>query len=112
MSTLLPQDSNSQSIPVMRLKTDGAHMINAVTAASARNSTVFAQGTRVVSVYADVDVYMTFGDSSVTAGSGDHYFPAGLYYDFAIGNDAVGQHGYVAVKAVSEDGNVYISERN
>ena len=56
----------------------------------ARNSADFNSNTRVVSVYATEPVYIKFGDSSVTAAATDHYFPAGVYYDFAIGGDRTG----------------------
>lgn len=111
MSTFLPQDSNDNPIPVLRLKSGGAHSISAVTSSSARNSTGFDADTRVVSLYADAAVYVKFGDSSVTASSSDHYFPSGVYYDFALGGGSAGHNTHVAVKAVSSDGNVYISEK-
>ncbi|HQX26470.1 MAG TPA: hypothetical protein PKX38_00880 [Alphaproteobacteria bacterium] len=89
MPTLLPQDSDSNVIPAMRLMPSGGHHISA-TSSSARNSTDFNSNTRVVSVYATEPVYIKFGDSSVTAAATDHYFPAGVYYDFAIGGDRTG----------------------
>ncbi len=110
MPTYLPVDSNNNPIPAMRFKTDGAHSISA-TSTSARNSTSFASNTRVISVYATGPVYIKFGDSSVTASSSDHYFPEGVYYDIAIGGDNVGQFTHVAVLRVTDDCNVYISEK-
>ena len=110
MPTLLPQDSDNNPIPAMRLQASGAHAI-AAGASSARNSTAFDAGTRVVSVYADVPVYIAFGNSSVTASSSSHYFPEGTYYDFAIGGDRTGQATHLAVIAVSATGNVYVSEK-
>lgn len=110
MPTLLPHDSDNKTIPVMRLKSSGAHVI-AAGGSSARNSAAFDDETRVISVYADVPVYMAFGDSSVSASSVDHYFPAGVYYDFAVGGDRTGQASHVAVRAVSTTGSVYISEK-
>ena len=71
MSTILPQDSNDNPIPVLRLKDGGAHVVNAA-ATSARNATGFNENTRVVSVYAAVPVYIAFGDASVTASAPDH----------------------------------------
>ena len=110
MPTLLPNDSDNNTIPVMRLKSGGAHVV-AAGGSSARNVTDFDDGTRVVSLYADVPVYVAFGDGGVTASSADHYFPAGVYYDFAIGGDRTGQASHVAVLAVAAGGNVYISEK-
>lgn len=110
MHTLLPQDSDSNIIPAMRLMQSGAHKISA-TSSSARNSTNFNDNTRVVSVYATEPVYIKFGDSSVTAAATDHYFPAGVYYDFAIGGDRTGHYTRLAVLRVTGDGDVYISEK-
>lgn len=110
MPTLLPQDSDNNPIPAMRLKASAAHTI-AAGGSAARNSTAFDADTRVVSVYADVPVYIAFGDSSVTASASDHYFPEGVYYDFAIGGDRTGQATYLSVIAVSATGSVYVSEK-
>lgn len=65
----------------------------------------------MVSIYADVPVYIAFGDSSVEASSSDHYFPSGVYYDFAIGGDRTGHATHLAVLAVAGGGSVYISEK-
>ncbi|MDH5722605.1 MAG: hypothetical protein OEY94_04700 [Alphaproteobacteria bacterium] len=111
MSTFLPQDSNDNPIPALRLKSGGAHSISAA-AASARNSTAFAAETKIVSLYSDVAVYVRFGDSAVTAATTDHYFPAGLYYDIAIGGENTAHYTHVAVlRAGVTDGTVYISEK-
>lgn len=109
MTTLLPVDSDNNAIPAMRLAA-GAHHISS-TNSSARNSSAFADGTRVVSVYATEAVYIKFGGSTVTATSSDHYFPAGVYYDFAIGGDRTGHSTNLAVLRVSTNGDVYISEK-
>ena len=110
MPTLLPQDSDSNVIPAMRLMTDGAHHISS-TSSSARNSTGFNADTRIVSLYATEAVYLKFGGSSVTATSSDHYFPANTYYDVAVGGDRTGHYTHVGVLRVSADGDVYISEK-
>ena len=111
MPTLLPQDSDENPIPVMRLKDGGAHSI-AATASSARNSTAFDAETVVVSIYADVPVYLKFGGTSVTATTSDHFFPAGIYYDVAIGGERMGHSTHLAVlRADSTDGTVYVSEK-
>ncbi len=110
MPTLLPQDSDSNVIPALRLRADGAHHISA-TSSSARNSTAFNAETRVLSVYATQPVYIKFGDSSITATSAAHYFPAGFLYDFAIGGDSTGHYTHLAVLRVGSDGDVYISEK-
>ncbi len=112
MPTLLPQDKDNHPIPAMRLKAGGgAHSINAITGASTRNTTAFNIETRVVGFYATVPVYMKFGDSYVSAANTDHYFPAGVYYDFAIGGDRTGHATHLAVLAAESNGAVYISEK-
>ena len=110
MSTFLPHDANDHAIPVMRLKPDGAHTI-AASANSTKNTIAFGADTRVVSVYAAQDVYIAFGDASVTANTSDHFFPAGVYYDIAIGGGHTVHTPYIAVRAASGDGAVYISEK-
>ncbi len=110
MPTILPQDSNDNPIPALRLKDGGAHMISA-SATSARNSTAFNAETRVISIYASVPVYIAFGDATVTATSSDHYFPEGMYYDFAIGGEQAAHNTHVAVLRASVDGPVYVSEK-
>ena len=111
MSTFLPQDSNDNPIPALRLRSAGAHSISATTGTSARNTTAFDAGTRVVSLYATSAVYVSFGDSAVTADSTDHFFPAGVYYDIAIGGEQAAHNAYVAVRAVDTNGDVYVSEK-
>ena len=110
MPTLLPQDADSNPIPALRLRSGGAHAITA-SGTSARNATAFNADTRVVSVYATVPVYINFGNSSVTATNTSHYFPSGVYYDFAIGGGTVAQATHLAVLQVSAGGSVYISEK-
>lgn len=110
MPTLLPQDFDNNVIPALRLRASGAHSITA-SGSSARNSTAFDADTRVIGVYATVPVYINFGNSSVTATSSTHYFPAGIYYDFAIGGGQTGHYTHLAVLQVSSGGTVYISEK-
>ena len=110
MPTLLPQDMDNNPIQALRLKDGGAHTIT-VSATSARNATAFAASTGVVSLYADTDVYVAFGDNTVAATTGDHFFPAGLYYDVSIGSERSGHDTHVAVIRSSADGNLYISEK-
>lgn len=110
MTTMLPKDADNQVIPAVRLKEGGAHNI-ASSAVSARNSTAFAAGTRIISLFATEDVYIKFGDDTVSATSADHYFPKGIYYDIAIGGDKVPHYTHMAVLQVSTGGTVYISEK-
>lgn len=110
MSTFLPQDSNENPIPALRFKAGGAHAISASTS-SARNSTAFNSNTRVISFYATTPVYVKFGSSSVTAANTDHYFPAGVYYDIAIGGGPAAHYTHVAVLTLTGTGTVYVSEK-
>jgi hypothetical protein len=110
MTTKLPLDSNDNPIPALRLKDNGAHSF-AVTAVSARNATAFNSDTRVVSIYTTENVYLAFGDSSVSATTSDHFFPAGTYYDFAIGGDGTGHYTHLAALRADTDGSLYISEK-
>ncbi len=113
MPTLLPKDADNNPIPALRLRgTGGAHTI-AATASSARNSTAFNAETQVVSVYATGPVYLKFGNSAVTAANTDHYFPEGVYYDFAVtGGEVKGPHyTHLAVLRFASDCTVYISEK-
>jgi hypothetical protein len=110
MPTFLPKDSNDQPIPALRLKNGGAHSV-AVTASSARNASGFNAATRVVSLYATHAMYIKFGDDEVSATSSDHYFPAGIYYDVAIGGDNTAHYTNIAAIRVSENGTLYISEK-
>lgn len=111
MTTKLPLDTNDNVIPALRLKDGGAHKIN-VNISSARNAAAFDSETRVVSLYATVPVFLKFGDATATATTSDHYFPAGLYYDVAIGGDGTGHFTHVAALRESLDGVLYISEKH
>ncbi len=110
MTTKLPMDVNDNPIPALRLKDNGAHTI-ATTITPARNTTPFTEQTHIVSLYADQDVYIKFGDANVTATSSDHFFPAGIYYDFAIGGDGTGHYTHISTLRATQDGTIYISEK-
>jgi hypothetical protein len=111
MPTLLPIDSDNNPIPALRLKNGGAHSI-AASGSSARNAVAFSSETDVVSIYATGPVYLKFGNSSVTATVTDHYYPEGVYYDFAVsGGDKTAQYTHLAVLAVGAACTVYVSEK-
>lgn len=110
MPTLLPTDQNNQPIPAVRLRHDGAHKIS-VSNSAARNQTAFNSDTKVISIYATVPVYIAFGDETIIATSDDHYFPAGIYYDVAVGGGRSAHNGYISALRVSGDGMLYISEK-
>ena len=110
MTTYLPLDERNNVIPALRMKGDKAHTIS-TSASSTRNSTAFSEDTHVISIYATEDIYLRFGGDSVTATTSDHFFPAGLYYDVSLGEEANGHATHLAVLRVATDGTVYISEK-
>lgn len=110
MSVFLPKDLDNAAIPAVRLKDGAAHQI-AATATAARNTTAFDAETRIVSVFASGPVFIKFGDATVTATATDHYFPEGIYYDFAIGGEKVPHYTHLSVLRADIDCTVYISEK-
>ncbi len=112
MTTLLPKDADNNVIPALRLKEGGAHVLLSSSTPQI-NNVAFDETTKVISVYATEPVYIKFGDSSVTATSSDHFFPAGIYYDIAISGGSMkgAQHNYISVLQVSDAGTVFISEK-
>jgi hypothetical protein len=108
--TFLPTDNDGRAIPAMRLRDGGAHAVTS-SGTSARNTKNFNDNTKIVSVYATQDVYLKFGDDTVIATTSDHFFPAGVYYDFAIGGGKSKQAKRLAVLQVSAGGTIYISEK-
>ncbi|MGH1456100.1 MAG: hypothetical protein ACRBDI_04915 [Alphaproteobacteria bacterium] len=110
MTTLLPQDSNDNPIPALRMKNGAAHQIT-IGASSIRNGSAFNADTQIISLYADVPIYLAFGDSSITATTSDHFFPAGIYYDVSIGGDKSAHYTHIAVLQVNGAGTLHISEK-
>ena len=52
------------------------------------------------------------GAHSLLASSGDHYFPAGVYYDISLGSAKSGRASHLAaIKAGATDATLYISEK-
>jgi hypothetical protein len=111
MSTLLPKDDDNNPIPALRLRDGAAHKIIANDIV-ANNSTAFNQDTKVISVYATEDIYLEFGDISIVTTNASHFFPAGIYYDFAINNCKQAKDTHIALlKAGANNATVYISEK-
>lgn len=112
MTTLLPKDADNNAIPALRMRDGGAHNVS-VTATSARNTIALNTETKIISLYATADMFVKFGDNAVTATTSDHFFPGGIYYDVAIaGGAGKGPHNaYVAAIRSTEDGTLYISEK-
>lgn len=111
MPTLMPRDDDNFAIPALAMKPDCAHSVSFDAASSSRNSTAFDPRTRVVSIFATDNVFLRFGDSSVTASTSDHFFPAGIYYDVAISNVKTTHYDYIAIRGAGTSGTVYLSEK-
>jgi len=110
MTSLLPQDTNGNPIPTLRLKDSGAHKINTTTV-SAKNIAAFNTDTDVIGVYATEDSYIKIGASDISANDGDHFLPAGTYFDLAIGPNDDSQNAYLAAITAGGNGIIYISEK-
>jgi hypothetical protein len=112
MTTLLPKDADNNVIPALRLADGGAHTL-AVGAAPTRNNNAFKEDTKIISLYTTAPAYVKLGDQNVTATTTDHFFPAGTYYDIAItgGAGKSAQDMYLSVLRVTDDGTLFISEK-
>jgi hypothetical protein len=110
MTTLMPCDGNGNPIPALGLVPSGAHAL-AVGTVSSRNTVPFASTTRVIGLFATVPVFIRTGGAEVQATTIDHYFPAGVLYDIALGNGQTGWHSHIAALRVDGDGILYVSER-
>jgi hypothetical protein len=111
MTTILPKDDDNNPIPALRLKDGKAHKITATFVAS-KNSIPFDASTKVVSVFATEDIFIEFGDPSIVATTNSHFFPSGVYYDFAINTNKNAIDRYISiVQAGESSGYVYISEK-
>jgi hypothetical protein len=108
--TMMPQDLDGNSIPVLGLRrTNGTHQV-AITAASARNSTAFNASTRAITIYATVDCFVEFGSSTVTATNTRHFIPAATPRDLDLGGAKQELSTHLAVIRSTVDGTLYISE--
>ena len=112
MTTLLPKDADNNPIPALRLKDGGAHSVAIVSAATS-NATASDSNTKVVSLYATTACYIKFGDAGVTATTTDHYYPADVYYDIALGGggNKGPHHTHISVLRIVDDGTLFISEK-
>ena len=105
--TQMPLDSLGSPIPALGYADGGAQHIT-ITSSNTR-STAFSSICRVISVFASTPAYIRLGDSTVTATTADHYLPAGIYLDIAVGPST--QDRYLAVLRADTDGTLHISER-
>lgn len=110
MSTKLPLDVNDNPIPALRLRENGAHQIT-TSATSSRNTIAFDPTTRIVGLYATQDIYINFGNTTVSASNSDHFFPGGLYYDIALGGGSTAHYTHIAVLQATTSGTLFISEK-
>jgi len=110
--TRMPRDDNSQSIPVLRFRTGGAQTLSL--SDTAARSSAFSSGTRVITVTCSVASFFRTGGSDVTATTSDHYIPAGIPFDMALGSDMSdtdAYHSYISIITSGATGTAYISER-
>jgi hypothetical protein len=106
----MPRDIDNAPIPAIRLRAGGAHQVT-INDESNRNTVAFHADTRIISLYATVPVHIAFGGNTVTATVTDHFFPAGVYYDIAIGGGKVAHMTHIAAIRAEENGVLYISEK-
>jgi hypothetical protein len=110
MTSLLPQDTNGNPIPTLRLKDGGAHKIN-INGTSAKNTAPLSLDTDVIGLYATEDSFIKIGTDTVTASDSDHFIPAGTYFDIALGPNETAQNSYIAAITTGVSGTLYISEK-
>lgn len=110
MTTLLPRDSDNNTIMALGFKDGGAHSV-VVTGVSARNATAFDNDTRVIGIYTTGDIYIAFGGNTITANTSDHFIPADTYMDIAIGGGKSQQYTHMAAVRITSDCTLYISEK-
>src|SRR5688572_14582697 len=108
MNTTLPLDNQGNAIPVLAILPAGGQKV-AATVASARQTTAFKGETRVVSLYATEDMYIEFGNASVTANTDTSFFFAkGIYKDFAVNDRDEVKFLHVAAIRATADGTLYV----
>lgn len=111
MTLLLPKDDDNNPIQALRLKDGAAHKMIA-TNTSVTNTIPFNIETKVISIFCTENIYIEFGNNSIIANNNSHFFPAGVYYDFAINNLKQAKDTHIAIlKAGANDAIVYISEK-
>jgi len=109
MTTLLPIDSNHRPIPVLGLRSGGAHQLDATTAGT-RTAVPFNPETRVISVIATGPVRIALGGPTVTAAANGHFLPAWHRWDLSVRTgETLATH--LAVRADAEACILHVSER-
>lgn len=100
----LPKDADFSAIPVLGI--GKVHKFAISTSAAAKNTDAFPQSKEtIVTVLADDDCYIKFGDNTVEATTDDHLVKGGIPFDVNTkGNE------YISVLATVA-GDVRITER-
>lgn len=115
MTTRLPVDAYGYSIEVFRLKDGGAITLAANTAASTLSARL-SNSVDIISVMSTVNTYIATGNSATVASSSTHYLREHERVFLSLGRVSTGgqdsdeRHGYLAVRSVTANGNVYISQ--
>ena len=72
-----PKDDANVAIPVLSLKPGGGQQLTS-SGTSARSS-AFSKTTRVITVYAEEDIFVEIGDSTVTANQSTSHYILGQF---------------------------------
>lgn len=107
-----PRDDGNAAIPVLSYRPNRGQRI-AYTTAPARSARL-SDSVRVVSIYATDSCFIEIGDSSVEANSSNsHFIPGGFYMDISLGaeTDPRNNAKYISVVSESNEGTLYLSER-
>jgi hypothetical protein len=108
-----PRDDKNAPIPVMSLRPATGQQISI--GSSSQRSTEFAPSTRVITCFATKNIFVELGDSTVEANlTTSHFLGANIPYDLSLGDDTISSETFkflAAIRAGSEDGTLFISER-
>ena len=100
-----PLDRKGRVLPVLRFKANTSQALSANIAASTR-SNQFGGTTQVISVLSvTYPVYFDTGNSSIGATTSSHYLPPDNMLQLKLGD-----HTHLAVRAVSSNTTIYVSE--
>jgi hypothetical protein len=106
-----PKDDNNNPIPILPLKASGGQSV-AIGAGSARSTAVTTQA---VTLHATANCFVEIGDSTVDASiTTSHYLPELQTYDVSTGilfGTSDTRH-IAVIRADTQNGTLYISERN
>lgn len=109
--TSAPKDADGVALQALRpLLTAGSHQI-IVTSTTARNSIAFGSASSALSLWALQDMFVRFGDSTVTATTSDHFIPKEMWLTFSLGGDLLTAATHIAAIRDITDGTLHISEQ-